>query len=160
MDIWIEQLAQCHMPILEHWLGRTAGRMTICDIPKETELLSQWYDRIKTVPRRLDCLALAYETPIGITGFQRTDSNPDEAELYLMLGETNYNLIRTATYSTLRILDRAFQDYCYVSAAVYDRHEEYLSSLWKMGFSQTDSKNGLITVNVKKEVFVSRKYLF
>lgn len=160
MDIWIEHLERRHLQILEHWLGRTCGKMTPCDFEDDPNILPQWYDRCMAEPGRLDCLVLAYETPIGIAGFRRREGIPEEAELYLMLGESNYNLIRTATYATFRLLDRAFLNYCLVNAKVYDRHKEYLSALMRMGFSQTAAEVDLVTVSVEKGVFQSRKYLF
>ena len=160
MDIWTEKLEQRHLPILERWHGRTGGRMTPCDLPDNPDMLPLWYERSMAEPGRLDCLVLAYETPIGITGFQGASKNPEEAELYLMLGEFGYNLIRTATYATLRILDHAFQDYSRLSARVYAQHEKYLFALKGMGFSQGTAVDGLIPVHVEKEVFQSRKYLF
>ena len=160
MDIWTEKLEQRHLPILEHWLGRTGGRMTPCDIPDKPDMLPLWYERCTAEPGRLDCLVLAYETPIGITGFRRATNNPEEAELYLILGESGYNLIRTATYATLRILDCAFQDYSRLNARVYAQHEDYLFALKRMGFSQGTAAGRLIPVRVEKEIFQSRKYLF
>ena len=160
MDIWTEKLEQRHLPFLEHWIGRTSGRMTRCDLPGNPNMLPQWYEECKAEPGRQNFLVLAYETPIGIAGILRRDGTPAESELYLMLGESGYNLIRTATYSTLRILDRAFQECSRVSARVYVHHEEYLSALLRMGFSQEPVDNGLILVHVEKDIFQSRKYLF
>ena len=120
----------------------------------------KWYDICMAEPGRLDCPVLAYETPIGITGFRRIDRIPKEVEFYLMLGESNYNLFRTATYATIRILERSFYDYNHMSARVYERHKEYHSALKRMGFSQTGTETDLITVRVEKDVFQSRKYLF
>lgn len=160
MDIWTEKLEQRDLPTLKHWIGRTPGRLTPCDLPDNPDELPQWYEKYTAEPGRMDCLVLAYETPIGITGFHRAVGDPDVAEFYLMLGEANYNLIRTATYATLRILDRAFQDYSRVNAKVYDYHKEYLPALERMGFSLVAAETGLMSVNVDKEVFQSRKYLF
>ena len=109
---------------------------------------------------RIDCLILAYETPIGITGFHRTPDIPDTAELYLLLGESNYNLIRTSAYATLRILDRGFQDYLHMKIAVYQHQVKYLSALMQMGFVQNSAEGCLITLSVEKEEFQNRKYLF
>jgi len=160
MDIWTEKLEQRDLPTLKHWIGRTLGRLTPCDLPDNPDELPQWYGKCAGEQGRLDCLVLAYETPIGITGFHRAVEDPDVAEFYLMLGEANYNLIRTATYATLRILDRAFQNHPRVNAKVYDYHKEYLSALERMGFSQVTTEGGMTAVNVDKEVFQSRKYLF
>ena len=160
MDIWTEKLEQGRLPFLEHWIGRTGGRVTLCDFPDTAYILPHWYEECKENPGRQDFLVLAYETPIGIAGFQRAFGISEETELYLMLGESGYNLIRTATYATLRILDRAFQDYSCVSARVYAYQEEYLSALLRMGFAKEPAGSGLIPVHVEKDVFQSRKYLF
>ena len=160
VDIWTEKLEQRHLALLERWIGRTAGRMTTCDLPDNPDMLPQWYEGSEAEAGRRDCLVLAYDTPIGIAGFRKTERNTEEAELYLMLGEANYNLIRTATYATIRILDQAFQDYHRIIAMVYDHHEEYLSALNRMGFSQSNAEGNLIAVSVEKTVFQSRKYLF
>jgi hypothetical protein len=81
-------------------------------------------------------------------------------EFYLFLGEVGYNLIRTATYATLRILDQAFIKLDTVSAWVYTNHKEYLSALKTMGFSQIDEKDDLIRMSVQKREVQNRKYLF
>ena len=94
-----------------------------------------------------------YETPVGVGGLRGN-------EFYLFLGEVGYNLIRTATYATLRILDQAFIQLNTVSAWVYSDQKEYLSALKTMGFSQIDEKDGLIRVSVQKKELESRKYLF
>ena len=35
MDIWTEQLERRHLPILERWLGKTAGAITPNDLPSD-----------------------------------------------------------------------------------------------------------------------------
>ena len=160
MDIWTERLERRDLPTLKYWIGRTSGQLTPCDLPDNPDALPQWYKKCTAEPGRMDCLVLAYETPIGIAGFQRASGQPSMAEFYLMLGEANYNLIRTATYATLRILDRAFHNYTLVNAKVYGHHKDYLSVLMRMGFTQISEEGGLVAVNVDKETFQSRKYLF
>ena len=44
-------------------------------------------------------ITTAIVTPVGIGGFRGTELNPDAAQLYLMLGESGYNLIRNAPYA-------------------------------------------------------------
>ena len=162
MDIWTEQLEQRHLPLLKNWIGRTAGRFTENDLPLDAEQLSLWFDTCKSEPGRTDFLISVYETPVGISGLRNRRVNPDSAELYLFLGESNYNPIRAATYATLRMLDRAFQEQglARVYAVVYARREDYLAVLDRMGFSETPEKNGLLRAKIDKDIFLSRKYLF
>lgn len=162
MDIWTERLEQRHLPILAHWIGRTAGAMTPNDLPTNAEELSQWYDSCVAEPGRLDCLILVYETPVGLAGLRRCDGREGVAELVLQLYEVNYNPLRTATYATLRMLDRAFLDWKLerVEIGVFPEHKDYLEALEKMGFSQTASDNERICAAVEKDRYLSRKYLF
>lgn len=81
-------------------------------------------------------------------------------EFYLFLGEVGYNLVRTATYATLRILDQAFTIFDSITVRVYKNRHEYLSALNTMGFRQLSEENGLIRLSVQKTEFQSRKYLF
>ena len=162
MDIWTEYLEQRHLSFLKNWIGRTVGQFTANDLPLNAEQLSTWFDTCRSEPGRTDCLISVYETPVGISGLRSRRTNPDSAELYLFLGESNYNPIRTATYSTLRMLDRAFQEQelARVYVTIYAHHEDYLAVLDQMGFSRTPVKDGLIRVQVDKDMFLSRKYLF
>ena len=149
MDIWTEQFLRQHLPILERWLNRTAGTLTANDLPEKAEMLPKWFEqRVQG-----DFLISVYETPVGVGGLRGN-------EFYLFLGEVGYNLIRTATYATLRILDQAFIQLNTVSAWVYSDQKEYLSALKTMGFSQIDEKDDLIRVSVQKKELESRKYLF
>ena len=149
MDIWTEQLQKRHLPILESWLGRSAGALTPNDLPKEVNQLSSWFDQ------RLgsDFLISVYETPVGVAGLR-------DNEFYLFLGEVGYNLVRTATYATLRILDQAFTIFDSATVRVYENRHEYLSALNTMGFRQLSEENGLVRLSVQKTEFQSRKYLF
>ena len=149
MNIWTEQLLRQHLPMLEHWLNRTGGKLTSNDLPENAELLTEWFEQ----RAKADYLISVYETPVGVGGLR-------EDEFYLFLGEVGYNLIRTATYATLRILDQAFIKLDTVTAWVYSDHKEYLSALKTMGFSQVDEKGDLIRVSVQKRELGSRKYLF
>ena len=134
MNINTERLKLRHFPILQQWAGRTSGAMT----------------------------PFVYDTPVGITGLRHDNTSPESAELYMLLCEVGYNLIRTATYATLCMLDRAFQEYGLqtVSASVYTCHPEYLEALERMGFNRQTEKGELIMVEAGRKAFYSRKYLF
>ena len=149
MDIWTEQFLRQHLPILERWLNRTAGILTANDLPEKAEMLPEWFEQ----RAQGDFLISVYETPVGVGGLRGN-------EFYLFLGEVGYNLIRTATYATLRILDQAFIHLNTVSAWVYSDQKEYLSALKTTGSSQIDEKDDLIRVSVQKKELESRKYLF
>ena len=149
MNIWTEQLQRQHLTLLERWLNRTAGTLTANDLPDNAELLTEWFEQ----RGQADSLISVYETPVGVGGLRGN-------EFYLFLGEVGYNLIRTATYATLRILDHAFIKLDTVNAWVYRSHKEYLSALKTMGFSQIDEKGDMIRVSVQKIELLSRKYLF
>ena len=149
MNIWTEQLQRQHLTLLERWLNRTAGTLTANDLPEKAEMLPKWFEQ----RAQGDFLISVYETPVGVGGLRGN-------EFYLFLGEVGYNLIRTATYATLRILDQAFIHLNTVSAWVYSDQKEYLSALKTMGFSQIDEKDDLIRVSVQKKELESRKYLF
>ena len=149
MNIWTEQLQRQHLTLLERWLNRTAGTLTANDLPDNAEMLTEWFEQ----RGQADSLISVYETPVGVGGLRGN-------EFYLFLGEVGYNLIRTATYATLRILDQAFIKLDTVTAWVYSDHKEYLSALKTMGFSQVDEKDDLIKMSVQKKELESRKYLF
>ena len=149
MNIWTEQLQRQHLTLLERWLNRTAGTLTANDLPDNAEMLTEWFEQ----RGQADSLISVYETPVGVGGLRGNG-------FYLFLGEVGYNLIRTATYATLRILDQALINHDTVTAWVYGSHKEYLSALKKMGFSQIDEKGDMIRVSVQKKELLSRKYLF
>ena len=149
MNIWSEQLQRQHLTLLERWLNRTAGTLTANDLPDNAELLTEWFEQ----RGQADSLISVYETPVGVGGLRGN-------EFYLFLGEVGYNLIRTATFATLRILDQALINHDTVTAWVYGSHKEYLSALKTMGFSQIDEKGDMIRVSVQKIELLSRKYLF
>ena len=149
MNIWTEQLQRQHLTLLERWLNRTAGTLTANDLPDNAELLTEWFEQ----RGQADSLISVYETPVGVGGLRGNG-------FYLFLGEVGYNLIRTATYATLRILDQALINHDTVTAWVYGSHKEYLSALKKRGFSQIDEKGDMIRVSVQKIELLSRKYLF
>ena len=149
MNIWTEQLQRQYLTLLERWLNRTAGTLIANDLPDNAELLTEWFEQ----RGQADSLISVYETPVGVGGLRGN-------EFYLFLGEVGYNLIRTATFATLRILDQALINHDTVTAWVYGSHKEYLSALKTMGFSQVDEKDDLIRVSVQKKELESRKYLF
>ena len=149
MNIWTEQLQRQHLTLLERWLNRTAGTLTANDLPDNAEMLTEWFEQ----RGQADSLISVYETPVGVGGLRGNG-------FYLFLGEVGYNLIRTATYATLRILDQALINHDTVTAWVYGSHKEYLSALKTMGFSQIDEKGDMIRVSVHKKELLSRKYLF
>ena len=161
LNIWTERLERGHLPLLERWIGRGDGELTANDLPTEAERLAAWYERAAAEPGRLDCLALVYETPVGVAGVRRIRGQ-EEAELYLLLGETGYNALRTATYVSLRMLDRAFGDLGSARVTVQVRAEQaWLSEvLERMGFIRTAAEEKLIALAVEKENYLSRKYLF
>ena len=162
MDIWTERLEQRHLPMLAHWIGRTAGAITPNDLPTDAGELPRWYESSSAEPGRLDCLIRVYDTPVGLAGLRRCDGRKEATELYLQLYEVNYNPLRTATYATLRMLDRAFLELkldC-VGIRVFAQHRDYLEALERMGFSQTAADSETISAAVEKERYLSRKYLF
>ena len=162
MDIRTERLERGDLPALERWAGHTDGALTPNDLPVEAGGLAAWFEACSADPERLDCLALVYETPVGVAGLQRLGSQDGTAELYLLLGEVNYNPLRTATYVTLRMLDRAFLDLGFrrVTARVCAQHTWYLEVLEQMGFSRTAENCEAISLAVEKAAFLNRKYLF
>lgn len=161
MNIWTERLERRHLPVLAQWAGRTDGAMTPGDFPPDAAEIPRWLDCCAAEPGRLDCLILAYETPVGLAGLLACEEK-DAAALYLLLCEVNYNPLRTATYATLRMLDRAFSelDCALVTTQVYARHGQYLNALECMGFSRTAERDGLLDLRAEKDVFLRRKYLF
>ena len=162
MNINTEKLKLQHSPILQQWVGRTSGAMTPNDLPRAKEQIQQWLELNMNDTERLDCLIFVYDTPVGITGLRHDNTSPESAELYMLLCEVGYNLIRTATYATRSMLDRAYLDYGLqtVSASVYTCHPEYVEALERMGFSRQTEKGELMMVEAGRKAFYSRKYLF
>lgn len=162
MNINTERLKLRHFQILQQWAGRTSGAMTPNDFPWVKEQIQKWLELNTDNAERLDCMIFVYDTPVGIAGLLHDNTSPESAELYMLLCEVGYNLIRTATYATLCMLDRAFQEYGLqtVSASVYTCHPEYLEALERMGFNRQTEKGELIMVEAGRKAFYSRKYLF
>ena len=161
LDIWIEQLERRHLPTAEHWLGRTAGKLTPNDLPSDVSELESWFEACTAEPGRLDCLALVYETPVGVAGLRQT-VDQDTAEMYLMLGEVGYNLLRTAACVTLRMLDRAFSEAGIrrVAVRVGSQHGWFVDTLEQMGFSKMGTEAGIVSLRVEKSAYLNRRYLF
>lgn len=160
MDIWTEKLEPRHIYALKRWIGRSSGVLTSNDFPNNEDDLHNWLEW-RSDPGRLDCLVLAYETPVGLGGFRQRDKL-QKVEFYLLLGEVGYNPIRIATYATQRILARAFTDYSRdeMIARVYSSHEDYIEVLSKMGFSKIAEESELTILAIKKSQFMDSKYLF
>lgn len=162
MDIWTERLERRHLPLLERWAGRGEGALTPNDLPPDTENLATWYETCSAEQGRLDCLISVYETPVGIAGLRRQGWQSETAELYMLFCELNYNLLRSATYATLRMLDRAFLELGFERAVVYvhARHGWYADVLEQMGFSHGAEQDGTLLLSSEKSVYLDRKYLF
>ena len=79
-----------------------------------------------------------------------------------MLGEVGYNLRRTATYVTLRMIDHAFSNADVAQVAVWlcPCHTWFLDVLYRMGFAEVRTENEIMAFTVEKDVFLNRKYLF
>ena len=161
MDIWIERLRPEHLPLLERWAGRADGAVTPNDLPPDAAAISAWLDACASEPGRWNALVTVYDTPVGVAGLRRTA--PDTAELSLLLGEVQYNLLRTATYAVLRMLDRAFEDASirHVTMRVGARFSQLLEAFERMGFVRAGAQTGAaVCLSVEKAAFSQRKYLF
>ena len=161
MNIWTERLERGHLPLIGRWLGRADAALTPNDLPGDAAALPAWFERCAAEPGRLDCLALVYETPVGLAGLRQSGAPEGAAALSLFLGERNYNPLRTATYLTLRMLDRAFLDLglSQVCTEVHARFGWYLEALARMGFQRAPS-GGPVCLRVEKASYLGRKYLF
>ncbi len=162
MNIWTQRLEQRDLPHVAHWLGRETGAITPNDLPIRAEDLISWFEACSAENGRLDCMALVYETPVGLTGLRQQGGLADTAAMYLLLGEVNYNPLRTATYVTLRMLDRAFLELAFtrVILQAYMRFSWFPEVLERMGFLRTGEQIGLMGFSVEKADFLERKYLF
>ena len=162
MDIWTEELERRHLPVLQPWLSRGDGAITPNDLLIDGKDLESWFAALSSEPGRQDFLALVYETPVGIAGLRRSAGGNNMMEMYLLLGEIGYNLLRTATYVTLRVLDRAFSDAGVGRTAIRIRpgYGWFLPVLEQMGFSRTVAENGILSFSAERNEYLSRKYLF
>ena len=161
VNIWTERLERGHLPLLGRWLGRADAALTPNDLPAEAVELEAWFERCAAEPGRLDFLTLVYETPVGLASL-RPGGEDGSAALELLLGERNYNPLRTATYVALRMLDRTFLECGFrrVSVQAFTRHAWLLEPLERMGFSRTAEQGDRICLTVEKDCYLSRKYLF
>lgn len=162
MNIWTERLERGHLSMLERWIGRADSALTANDLPAEAGALRDWFENAQAEPGRLDCLALVYETPVGVTGLLPCAGREGTAALYLLLGERNYNPLRTATYVSLRMLNRAFGELglTRVETRVGAENGWFLDALERMGFSCGEEREDTICLAVEKARFLDRKYLF
>ncbi len=162
MDIWTERLERTHLTLLERWLGRSDGVLTANDLPEEADSFPQWFEACEAERGREDYLILVYETPVGIAGLRRNGDEETAAELYLLIGEVGYNLLRTATYAALRVLDRAFlePETGVVTVSVLSRSAWFAEVLERMGFSRSDERDGVIPLRAERKAFLNRKHLF
>ena len=159
MNIRTERLETNDLPLLAQWLTREDAALTPNNFPKEAAQLPAWLERQTQDQDQQVYLCLVYDTPVGAAGLHLQG---ETAELTLLLGERNYNPLRTATYLTLQLLDRAFAEPGIQSAnsEVYDRHAWYLTPLEQMGFSPAGTGESTTVFTVQKEVYLDRKYLF
>ena len=159
MNIRTERLEANDLPLLAQWLTREDAALTPNNLPKEAGQLPVWLERQTQDQDQQVYLCLVYDTPVGAAGLHLQGKT---AELTLLLGERNYNPLRTATYLTLQLLDRAFAEPGIRSARieVYDRHAWYLTPLEQMGFSPAGTGESTTVLTVQKEVYLDRKYLF
>ncbi len=162
MNISTERLTRSDLPFLERWLCREDGAVTPNDLPSDPGLLSRWFEDASSDSDRLDCLALVYETPVGMTGLHRRNVPEGYAALYLLLGETAYNPLRTATYVIFRMLDRAFTDLDFDSVGmdVLPPYGWLADILARMGFSRAAVRDGVLSFTVEKDAFARHRHLF
>lgn len=159
MNIRTERLETNDLPLLAQWLTREDAALTPNNLPKGAGQLPDWLERQTQDQNQQGYLCLVYDTPVGAAGLHLQG---EAAELTLLLGERNYNPLRTATYLTLQLLDRAFAEPGIQSAKieVYDKHGWYLTPLEQMGFSPAGTGENTTVFTVQKEVYLDRKYLF
>ena len=160
MDIWTERLQRRHLPLREACVRRTDGAVTPNDLPAEKTDLAGWFDACAAEAGRRDYLITVYETPVGVAGLR--PSGEHGAALYLLLGEVQYNLLRTATYAVQRMLDHAFQDpgCARVTVRADVRFPELLAAFARMGFLCAAQDDGTALLSIEPDAFRQRKYLF
>ena len=159
MNIRTERLEANDLPQLAQWLTREDAALTPNSLPEEAGQLPAWLERQTQDQDQKTYLCLVYDTPVGAAGLHLQG---ETAELTLLLGERNYNPLRTATYLTLQLLDRAFAEPGIQNARieVYDRYTWYLTPLEQMGFSPAGTGESTTVLTVQKEAYFDRKYLF
>ena len=155
MNIETVELKREDLPRLTFWVNRGYGAVTSHDLPKENP--EPWFETASGSPERLDCMVYLYYTQVGLAGLTEINRETGTARLYLLLGETGYNRLRTGTYAALQMLDRAFGDLNLqsVETTVTTEDPDLLSIFPKLGFQET--KTGLV---ITREAFQKHRFLF
>lgn len=155
MNIDTVELKREDLPRLTFWVRRGYGAVTGHDLPLENA--EAWFESVSSRDDRLDCMVYLYYTQVGLAGLTEIDRETGTARLYLLLGETGYNSLRTGTYAALQMLDRAFGDLGLqsVETTVTTEDPDLKSIFPKLGFLETDA--GLL---LTKEEFQKHRFLF
>ncbi len=155
MNIETVELKREDLPRLTFWVRRGYGAVTSHDLPRENPEL--WFDSVSNRNDRLDCMVYLYYTQVGLAGLTEIERETGTARLYLLLGETGYNSLRTGTYAALQMLDRAFGDLGLqsVETTVTTEDPDLQSMFPRLGFRETDT--GLI---ITKAEFQKHRFIF
>lgn len=150
MNIDTVELKREDLPQLLFWVNRGYGACTAHDLPSENA--EAWFDHRQN---RLDCMVYLYYTQIGLAGL--TDIADGVARLYLIVGETGYNRLRTAAYAALQMLDRAFGDLQLrrVETTVTTEDPDLRAIFPKIGFQPAGT-----AMRITKEDFLEHRFLF
>ena len=150
MNIDTVELKREDLPQLLFWVNRGYGACTTHDLPHENA--EAWFEHRQN---RLDCMVYLYYTQIGLAGL--TEIANGAARLYLIVGETGYNSLRTATYAALQMLDRAFGDLrlACVRTTVTTEDAEIRAAFPKLGFRPAGDH-----LEITKEAFQQHRFLF
>lgn len=155
MNIETVELKREDLSRLTFWVNRGYGAVTSHDLPRENA--EQWFETVSRRGDRLDCMVYLYYTQVGLSGLTEIDRETGTARLYLLLGETGYNSLRTGTYAALQMLDRAFGDLGLraVSAHVTTEDPDLQNMFPKLGFRETETD-----LVLTKEEFQKHRFLF
>ncbi len=155
MNIETVELKREDLPRLTFWVNRGYGAVTGHDLPRENP--EPWFDAAAQRSDRLDCMVYLYYTQVGLAGLTEIHRETGTARLYLLLGETGYNSLRTGTYAALQMLDRAFGDLGLqsVETTVTTEDPDLQSMFPKLGFQETET--GLV---ITKAEFQKHRFLF
>lgn len=155
MNIETVELKREDLPRLTFWVNRGYGAVTAHDLPEENP--EPWFESVSRRDDRLDCMVYLYYTQVGLAGLTEIERETGTARLYLLLGETGYNSLRTGTYAALQMLDRAFGDLGLqsVETTVTTEDSDLLSIFPKLGFQETAT--GLI---LTKSEYQKHRFLF
>lgn len=155
MNIETVELKREDLPRLTFWVNRGYGAVTAHDLPKENP--ETWFESVSRRDDRLDCMVYLYYTQVGLAGLTEIRRETGTARLYLLLGETGYNSLRTGTYAVLQMLDRAFGDLGLqsVETTVVTEDPDLQSIFPKLGFRETEA--GLV---LTREGFQTHRFLF